>query len=151
VPLTVQWPGRIAAGTVHDGLTSHVDLMPTLLDLAGAEIPEGIDGKSMAGLLRGDTPTARDEIFCDVHNQGYMTRKGKWKFVLNATVLKGEFIRKIDELYDMENDPHEITNLASEPDHADRVATMRESILEWLHQSGHPYADQIRDAAAQQV
>jgi arylsulfatase len=147
VPLLVQWPGHIEAGKVHEGLTSHVDLMPTLLALAGADIPDQVDGKSMADVLTGDADVAREEIFCDVANHGYMTRKGQWKFVLNASVLKGEFIRKLDELYDLESDPNEITNLADEPEHAERVAVMKERVLTWLAESGHPYADKIREAA----
>jgi len=148
VPLTMRWPGHIKAGSAHEGLTSHVDLMPTLLDLAGAEIPEGIDGRSMAGVLTGEVDVARDEIFVDVCNQGVMTRNGRWKFVLNAALSDGEFVRKIDELYDLESDPHEITNLVLEPEHRERVDAMKQRVLEWLVEAEYPYADKIRAAAA---
>jgi arylsulfatase A-like enzyme len=148
VPLTVQWPGHIKPGSVHEGLASHIDLLPTLLELAGAKIPEGLDGKSMAGVLTGDTTHARDEIFIDVHNQGFAMRGGQWKFVLNAALVNGEMVRKIDELYDMDNDPHEITNLALEPEHEARVGAMRQSIFKWLAESGYPFVEQIRTAAA---
>jgi len=148
VPLIVQWPGHIKPGSVHEGLASHIDLLPTLLELAGRDIPEGLDGKSMADVLTGDADMARDRVFCDVNNNGLMMREGRWKFVLNAALSDGEFVRKIDELYDLESDPHEITNLALEPEHQERVEAMRQRIFEWLDEVEYPYAHLIREAAA---
>jgi len=147
VPLTVQWLDGIKAGQVHEGLTSHIDLLPTLLELAGVEQTVEMDGRSMAGVLTGKSETAREEIFIDVMNQGYVVRRGQWKFVLNVAYTGGKQIRKIDELYDMANDPGEVNNLAGEPGQAERVARMKQSILGWLEDSGHPYAEQLRQAA----
>lgn len=153
VPMLVQWPRGIQAGSVHDGLSSHVDLTPTLLELAGVAQTVPMDGRSMAksltraGVCAG-RPAPRDEIFVDVHNNGFMTRKEEWKFVLNAALAGGKAVRKLDELYNMSNDPGEMKNLAAEPEHAARVETMKQSILTWLEESGYPFTQQIREAAA---
>lgn len=146
VPMLVQWPEGIPAGAVHDGLSSHVDIVPTLLALAGVEPTAAMDGVSLAGVLKGTAETAREEVFEDVCNRGYMTRKGRWKFVLNAGLTGGKVVRKTDELYDLERDPGEVANLASDPEHSERVTEMKQRIFRWLEESGHPYADKIRAA-----
>lgn len=147
VPLTVQWPNGIVAGQVHGGLSSHLDLVPTLLNLAGVKQSAQMDGRSMAGVLTGNADTAREEVFVDVMNQGYVVRRGQWKYVLNVAYSDGKLIRKVDELYDMENDPNEMVNLAFQPNQAECVEQLKQSVFRWLHDSGHPYADQIRQAA----
>ena len=63
VPLVVSWPGRITEGTRTNAMVSWVDIIPTLIDLAGGALPDDIDGKSFAAVLRGKTDTHRDKIF----------------------------------------------------------------------------------------
>ena len=63
VPLVVRWPGKIASGQVTDHLVDFSDFLPTVLDLAGLEVPDGLDGRSFAGLLTGqDDYRPRDWI-----------------------------------------------------------------------------------------
>jgi len=106
-----------------------------------------MDGWSMAGVMTGRCETAREEVFVDVMNEGIMTRRGQWKFVLNAALSGGKMVRKLEELYDLANDPGEMVNLAFDREHTERVASLKQSIFGWLDDSGHPYADQIRQAA----
>ena len=63
VPLIARWPGRIKPGSVTDAMVSLCDLMPTLLDAAGAQPPKGIDGRSFLGVLEGNRQTHRDAVF----------------------------------------------------------------------------------------
>ena len=144
VPCLVRWPGRIEAGAVNTSLNSSVDVMPTLLDLAGMDIPEGVDGESIGGILRGERDVAREEIFTDLMNRGVMLRQGSWKFVLNWKPLSGG-VRDLDELYNLADDPLEEHNLA----YRDRMraASMRDRILSWLEETGHPYVNTIREQA----
>ena len=144
VPCLVRWPGQIEAGSVNTSLNSSVDVMPTLLDLAGVDIPEGVDGESIGGILRGERDVAREEIFTDLMSRGVMLRQGSWKFVLNWKPLGGD-VRDLDELYNLADDPYEEHNLA----YRDRVraASMRDRILSWLEETGHPYVNTIREQA----
>lgn len=146
VPMLVQWPAGLAKNAVHEGLSSHVDIVPTLLELAGVSPTSAMDGKSFAPAIRGQG-RGRDEVFLDVMNKGYMTRQGAWKYILNISVWNGTKEHKIDELFNLDSDPHEMENLASDPDQAERVAAMRERIFEWLEATGHPYTRQLREAA----
>ncbi len=144
VPFMIRWPGQIPEGQVNRSLASSVDLMPTLLDLAGVEIPDGVDGKPMTDALLGKTDTVRTRVFTNVMNTGIMVREGDWKWVLNWQPA-ADGARERDELYNLAADPWETTNLADrETEVADR---MRNRILEWLVETGHPYVETIREQA----
>ena len=72
VPLIVNWPGKVSAGTICDDLVDTSDFLPTLVELAGAELPAGteIDGRSFAPQLRGREGNPREWI--------YVQLKDKW-------------------------------------------------------------------------
>jgi N-sulfoglucosamine sulfohydrolase len=67
-PLIVHWPGVTDAGSTDEHLVSAVDLLPTLLDVAGAAHPDGLDGRSFAPLLRGESQPGRDHVY-KVYNE----------------------------------------------------------------------------------
>ena len=90
VPLIVTWPGQIKAGVRSDAFVSWVDLIPTLVDLAGGTVPYDIDGKSFAKVLMGETQSHSDKIFTthtgDTIYNIYPIRSvrvGNWKFIHN--------------------------------------------------------------------
>ena len=147
VPMTMQWPAVLKKGQVQSGLTSHVDLFPTLLELAGVESTAEVDGESVANALKQEMKSPREQIFLDVMNQGYMTRKGKWKFVLNIAQVKGTTTRKQDELYNLEEDPMELKNLCLLGTNLDVADELKDDIFNWLVESGHPFAGKLKDIA----
>ena len=67
VPLIVRWPGHVKAGVRTDAMVSWIDLMPTLIELTGGSAPDGIDGRSFAGVLLGKTNHHRD-VICTTHS-----------------------------------------------------------------------------------
>ena len=72
VPLIVTWPGHVAAGKRTDAMVSWVDILPTMIDLAGSTVPGKIDGKSFASVLAGKQDTHRDKIFTTHTGDGVM-------------------------------------------------------------------------------
>src|SRR5688500_18178689 len=63
-PLIVRWPGAVRAGSVNRDLVMNLDLAETFLDVAGAEVPASMQGRSIVPLLRGRTPADwRDAIY----------------------------------------------------------------------------------------
>jgi uncharacterized sulfatase len=95
VPLIVVWPGVVKPDTRTDAMVSWVDLLPTLLEVAGGAAPKGIDGRSFAGVLRGTAPVHRDRIFTTHSGDGRWNvypirsvRIGDWKYIRN---LRPEF------------------------------------------------------------
>lgn len=90
VPLIISWPGRIQPRVRSEAFVSWVDLIPTLIDLVGGSVPQGIDGESFAPVLRGETQTHRDKIFTThtgdtVYNIYPIrsVRKGNFKYIHN--------------------------------------------------------------------
>lgn len=109
VPAAVRWPGKIAAGTESTAIGITVDILPTALDAAGVEIPKGLDGVSLLPVLLGKSKglPARDLFWRRLMPGGriYAARRGSQKVVLPAP-------GKALEMYDLESDPRETTNLA---------------------------------------
>jgi len=90
VPLVARWPGVIQPGRTTDALVSFVDVLPSLLDLAGVAVPGELDGRSLLPLLRGEPWQAR-EAFFGSHTDHRETpsvparsvRLGDWKYIRN--------------------------------------------------------------------
>lgn len=89
VPLIVAGPG-IKAGSTTDAMVSWIDILPTLIELAGGSAPTDIDGRSFAGVLRNPTAKHRDEIFATHSGDGRFNvypircvRDRRWKYILN--------------------------------------------------------------------
>ena len=85
-----RWPGKIASGVRTDAMVSWIDLMPTLIDLAGGRIPEGIDGRSFADVLLGRSQKHRDVIYTTHSGDGIMNvypirsvRTKQFKYIRN--------------------------------------------------------------------
>jgi len=90
VPLQVRWPGKIKANARASAMVSWVDILPTLIDLAGGDVPGSIDGKSFAPVLLGKSKTHRDMIFTTNTGDKEMNifpirsvRKEKYKYIHN--------------------------------------------------------------------
>jgi hypothetical protein len=147
VPLLIRWPGRIPAGQVCESLASNIDIMPTLLDLAGVEVPPEVDGRSLKCVALGQTGQARVEVICDLSGSALMLRQGDWKYNLNIYARGDKKGHQLDELYNLADDPWELNNLVEEPAQAQRAAAMRGRLLAWLDEIKHPYAA-TRQAAA---
>jgi uncharacterized sulfatase len=91
VPLIVRWPGHVRAGTRSDAMVSLVDLLPTLLELAGAP-PQPLDGASFAPVLRGERSSHRDLVYALHSNVGIVNggpypirsvRDPRWHYIRN--------------------------------------------------------------------
>ena len=90
VPFLAAWPGRLNPGTTSDAMICWPDLLPTFIELGGGAAPEGIDGRSFAGVLRGTTSTHRDRVFTTHSGDGDFNvypirsvRTRDWKYIRN--------------------------------------------------------------------
>ncbi|MBD3674154.1 MAG: sulfatase-like hydrolase/transferase [Planctomycetaceae bacterium] len=116
VPCIVRWPGHVPAGRVSDAIFATIDFMPTFADLTGFEVPQNrvIDGQDQTKLLLGQTDEGR-ESFRYTNNA---LRVGKWKY-LKAKHSVPKYARdlereEVEELYNLETDLGETTNLADQ-------------------------------------
>lgn len=90
VPLIMEWPGRIKPGATSDAMVCWPDLLPTFIELAGGRVPDGLDGKSFAGVLRGTAAAHRDRVFTTHSGDGdycvypiRSVRTRDWKYIRN--------------------------------------------------------------------
>lgn len=90
-PLIVRWPGHIEEGARSEALVSWIDILPTLIEVAGGTPPEGIDGKSFLPVLKGERKDHRELILAthsgDGNNNVYPSRAARtpdgWKYIRN--------------------------------------------------------------------
>ncbi|HEX2974676.1 MAG TPA: arylsulfatase [Bacteroidales bacterium] len=122
--MLVKWPGKVKPGSKTDHISAFWDVMPTLADIVGSQVPADIDGISFLPTLLGKKNQKQHEyLYWEFHEQGGKTGvvMGNWKAVkLNADKVPGGDI----ELYNLENDPGEKTNIAA--DNPDIVKKMAE-------------------------
>lgn len=92
VPCVAVWPGVIAAGSRSDALINLVDVLPTLIEVAGGAPPADLDGRSFAAVLTGKTQKHRDEVFTTHSSDGRMNvypmrsvRTRDWKYIRNLS------------------------------------------------------------------
>jgi N-sulfoglucosamine sulfohydrolase len=186
-PLIFSWPAVIRAGTTYDrGLVSTIDLMPTLLELAGGSVPGSVQGRSFRELLTApESYAGREYAFsernwhdCDEHQRA--VRTARYKLIrtdaytslplcttadigaspsflaLRARARAGrltaaqrrlfEAPRARVELYDLERDPWELTNLADHPAQAARVRKLAAALQAWMEETDDfPAAYRVRD------
>jgi len=127
VPLLVKYPKMIKPGTTNEEMVLNVDFAPTILALAGTPIPETMDGESFKPLLRGKETLWREDFLYEyyeypaVHmvrkNRGVRTKR--WKYI-HYFEEPQEF-----ELYDLQNDPHEMHNLINDPAYKDVLEQLK--------------------------
>jgi arylsulfatase A-like enzyme len=122
VPLLARWPGAIQPGTVSETISAHWDMLPTFCELAGARVPDQLDGLSLAPTLLGRGRQAEHEyLYWEFYEQGgkRAARFGKWKGVQRD--LRDHPDSPI-ELYDLSTDPGETQDLAERnPDQIERT------------------------------
>jgi len=113
VPCLMRWPLQIPAGTVSNGLVSAIDLCPTLVKLAGGQVPQDriIDGEDISSLIRDEegVTSPRDTFFYYRLHNLMAIRSGKWK--LHAYTVGQSGIEPCNELYNLETDIGETANL----------------------------------------
>lgn len=166
VALVMRWPARgLTGGRTVDALTSHVDLVPTLLEGFGLVVPSELHGRSLWPLLLGEPAAVHHAIYAEktfhtAYEPQRMIRTERWKLVANLEVdilnVPGDVLRSpvtphvVDEiaierpcleLYDLVTDPDERTNLAYRPDHATVRDELASDLLAWMRATSDPILD----------
>jgi arylsulfatase A-like enzyme len=117
-PFVVRWPGRVAPGAVTDHLSAFQDLLPTLVELAGAPLPDDIDGISFVPTLLGqpERQIAHQHLYWEWRGElgrfgtAQAIRMGHWKLLRRKRWLRSPSV----ELYDLDADPREERDLSTE-------------------------------------
>jgi N-sulfoglucosamine sulfohydrolase len=163
VMMLMRGPG-FAGGRVIDAMVTHLDVYPTLCELAGAEPPDFLQGKSLMPLMRGQADHLHEEVFSEVtYHAAYQPQRAvrteRWKYIrrwgdYDRTVLAncddssskqllieagwGEEEIPVERLYDLILDPNESRNRADDPGHAEILADLRGRLEEWMERTDDP-------------
>jgi len=124
VPFILAGPG-VPAGKRVGTPVSHVDALPTILEGAGMEVPTGYPGVSLFSIAGGAKPERT--VLSEYHGMGSSTgafaiRVGKWKYV--------HYAKYPPQLFDLENDPDEIHDVAVDPKYAEARELCRAKLYE---------------------
>jgi arylsulfatase A-like enzyme len=131
VPLVVSQPDDDWPAVVDD-VVSQVALPGTLLELAGLDVPPAFEGGSLSAAVRGEGPNRayfEHKVATGELHPLRGVRTERWKYV-------DYFADDAAELYDLDNDPHEMENLADEEAYADVEADLRADVLDWWDRTG---------------
>jgi arylsulfatase A-like enzyme len=131
MPFLIRYPGTIQAGQRIEQMTLNVDFAPTLLRMAGVEVPEEMQGESFAPLFtdQEDIPW-REAIYYHYYEYPkwhqvqphYGIRTDRYKLI--------HFYYDVDvwELYDLKEDPHELNNLYGQPEFGEMIVSLKEQL-----------------------
>lgn len=135
IPLAIRCPGYPPGR--DDNLVSLVDLYPTIMELVAGEdyINDSCDGRSLIDLLRGGAIRGggvpwRQALVAEFHGlvtpfTQRMIVERRYKYIWNMGDL--------DELYDLESDPHEVANLIRDPNSVSVLERLQDQLLEWMY------------------
>lgn len=141
IPLLIRAPG-MCRNKRETGFANTTDIYATILDIAGASLPDISHGRSLLPLMKGEENCSWvNEVLAESSGIGpslhssRMLRIGKYKYIFNCG--------SIDELYNLEEDPDEMRNLSAEESSASLISGMRNRMLEILKDKGDPLAEQF--------
>ena len=161
IPVVVRWPGKIKKNIESNRLLAMVDILPTIIDIAGGDLDE-FDGKSFSDLLVGNDKKVNDFVYGVSTRQNVrngfifpsrMISNGKYKMIKNFNSIevykenlnKGRVLNKFIEigaqkmpnvpyveLYDLELDPYEKNNISKKPGSKHIISELSKSLDEWM-------------------
>ena len=149
VPLLLRAPMLSGEPRHIGGNLSHIDLVPTLLELMGEAIPDSLQGESRVPVLRGDQELTGNDIFIEWSGADGHPPRSLGEAEVNRsmaqplrTVVSAQrwklnlYTSGPGELYDLNADPHELDNLYDRPQHRDRVADLADRVRRWQERTG---------------
>ena len=143
IPFMVEWPGQVPNTVVKNQPLSHIDVVPTVLDIFGMEQPEGLEGKSLLPLFKDGETKVNDYAFMEftryeVDHDGFggfqpirAATDGRYKLSVNLMTS--------DELYDTYEDKGEMNNLLLDPAYKEKRNELHDAVLNWMNETRDPF------------
>lgn len=162
VMLILRGPGGFRGGRAVDALVQHLDVFPTVCDLAGIETPAHVQGRSLLPLIRGEAREVREELFTEMtYHAAYdpqrAVRTRRWKYIRRYGDTLHPVLANVDDspskdvllaagwadsivpresLHDLLLDPNEAIDLADDPSHAHVLEDLRARLDRWMEETG---------------
>jgi arylsulfatase A-like enzyme len=164
VMLLMRGPGGFTGGKVVDSMVSHLDVYPTLCEIAGAEVPPWVQGTSLLPLVSGEVEAVRDEVFTEMtfhaaYEPMRAIRTDRWKYIrrfhdyvhpvlancddsatkdLMVETGWGQHLVPEEQLYDLIHDPNEHRDLSWDPRHKGTLSALRGRVEAWMEATDDP-------------
>jgi arylsulfatase A-like enzyme len=164
VMLILRGPGGFTGGKVVDALAGHIDVFPTICEVAGISAPPWLQGRSLRPLATGEAESVREEIFAEVNYHASIepmraVRTTRFKYIRRFDVLRHPNLPNCDDspsksfmlghgwgsrpqqaeyLFDLTFDPHEASNVAANLAYADALREMRGRLDRWMRETNDP-------------
>jgi uncharacterized sulfatase len=142
IPFIISWPEQALAHKNYQYPVSHIDLLPTIMQAAGLEVPAVVSGSSLTKALADINYRVNEQIFMEYHRYeidhdgfgGFQPIRavfdGRYKLVIN--------LMESDELYDLEKDQAEVNNLIGEHKYQQIRNNLHNSLLDWMNETRDP-------------
>ncbi len=129
MPFLIRWPGVVAPGSRPAALIQNIDYAPTFLEIAGAEIPADMQGRSLLPVLQNapETPPAwRDAVYYSYYENDAVHQVAIHDGIRTDRYKLMFFPRRVNwQLFDLERDPHELRSLHDDPAYAEILASLQ--------------------------
>ncbi len=143
IPMIIRWPDQTPPNLVNEQPISHIDLVPTMMDAYQLEVPKWLDGRSMLPTFKNPDVAVNDAVFMEfgryeIDHDGFggfqpirCIRDARYKLVINLLTS--------DELYDLEHDPEEMTNLIQDDAYVETRNQLHDKLLNWMNETRDPF------------
>ena len=117
MPFLIRWPGVIKPGSRHKELIQNIDYAPTFLEIAGLDVQDDIQGKSLVPLLKGNTKDWRESLYYSYYELG--EHAVPQHFGVRTQRYKLFYLPQSDEwnMFDLKSDPHELVSVHEQPEY----------------------------------
>jgi arylsulfatase A-like enzyme len=152
VPFVIRWPGNVPAGYRNAGFFGAIDLVPSLLGACGVPLSEGLQGRDVSALWKGEdapvdpvhAPGGSDSVYLMNMANGWPDRTGwvgRWRGVRTERYTYARWFEneRGPWLFDRESDPLEMTNLARSAEGRIAVEEMEERMHRWMEATHDPF------------
>lgn len=138
VPFLVRCPDIMEGGQTIGKMIQNIDVAPTILEMAGIQKPEHMQGMSIMPILKGEEIAWRDRIFYEYY----------WEYSYPQTptmhgvrtdrykLIRYHGVWDTNEFYDLKEDPYEMNNLIASSEHQDQIKQLTSEIYDWLEETG---------------
>lgn len=149
-PLLLYWPGHLESPMISDGISAHIDILPTIINACNVPVPDSLklDGKNLLPLLQGKNSSRPDRyLVLQAHRtdtpklyNNFTIRSQRWKLLNPSGFLTDSIFSDPElQLYDMQNDPLEMRNIAAE--NPQIVNRLKKAYENWFTDVKHSRAD----------
>lgn len=142
IPFIARFPG-MADGAVSEAVISHLDILPTMLEVGGLDVPECLHGRSLAPALRDPGASVHDTVMVNFHRFA-INHDSFGEFYPIRCVTDGRYklsvnLLETDEFYDLARDPYEMENRIEDPGCAEERERLHDALLERMDRIRDPF------------